>query len=211
MKKNMIVAALLISATSLFAQTNLITDGGFEKMTPGTKNYILNNSGTQKMTGFAGRWFVTFSLGGCPEGCCEGTSQITNADKKEGSNALTLTINKQTNRNDIKIFQTMKAVPAGVYEVSFWVKCDKDATPIAIDVLRSDQASTNNGAEPYTGNFTVTTEWKQIKLKVDITGWTDEERDNMRISIRPNNNKKLPEGPYPKSFWIDDVIFSAVK
>jgi len=210
MKKNMLVAALIISATTILAQTNLITDGGFEKMTPGTKNYVLNNSGAGKMTGFAGRWFLTFALGGCPEGCCEGTSQITNADKKEGNNALTLTINKQTNRNDIKLFQTMKAVPAGIYEVSLWIKCDQDGTPVAIDVLRSDQVSTNNGAEPYTGNFTASTTWKQIKLKVDITGWTDEERDNMRISIRPNNNKKLPEGPYPKTCWIDEVSFVAV-
>jgi hypothetical protein len=211
MKYNMLVAALILSATSLFAQKNLITDGGFESMAPGTKNYILTNSGTQKMSGFAGRWYITFSLGGCPEGCCEGTSQIINTEKKAGNNALTLTIVRQTNRNDIKLFQTIKAVPAGIYEVSFWAKADVDGCPIALDVFRADQVSTNNGAEPFTGNYTVTTEWKQFKLKVDISGWTDEERDNMRISIRPNNNKKLPEGPYPKSFWIDEVTFTQVQ
>jgi hypothetical protein len=207
----MFFAALLFTATALTAQSNLLTDGGFEKMKSGTSNYVLNNSGTSRMTGFAGRWFLTFALGGCPEGCCEGTSQITNAMKKEGANSLTLTINKQTNRNDIKLFQTIKAVPAGMYEVSFWAKCDQDGTPMAVDVLRSDQPSTNNGSEPYTGNFTASTEWKQFKLRVDVTGWTEEERDNMRVSVRFNNNKKLPEGPYPKTFWIDDISLSKMQ
>lgn len=211
MKKNMLIAAILLTATATFAQGNLLTDGGFEKMKSGTSNYVLNNSGTQKLTGFAGRWFLTFALGGCDNGCCEGTSQITNADNKEGANSLTLKIIRQTNRNDVKLFQTIKAVPPGTYEVSFWAKCDQDGTPMALDVLRSDQPSTNNGSEPYTANFTASTEWKQFKLRVDLSGWTDEERDNMRISIRPNNNKKLPEGPYPKSFWIDDVSFVKIQ
>lgn len=211
MKRNLIFATVLFSAMALTAQTNLITDGGFEAMKTGTGNFVLNNSGTNRMSGFAGRWFVTFSLGGCPEGCCEGTAEVTTADKKTGNNAMMIKVTKQTNRNDIKMFQTMKAVAGGIYEVSFWAKCDQDATPMAIDVMRADQASTNNGAEPYTGNLTLSTEWKQYKLKVDISGWSDEERDNMRISIRPNNNRKLPEGPYPKTFWIDDVSFVKVQ
>lgn len=211
MKRNMIFAAIVFTATALSAQTSLLTDGGFEKMKPGTTNYVLNNSGTNRMTGFAGRWFLTFAQGGCDNGCCEGTSQITTSEKKEGANALTVTITRHTNRNDIKLFQTIKAVASGVYEASFWAKCDQDGTPMALDVLRSDQASTNNGAEPYTGNFTVSTEWKQFKLRVDLSGWTDEERDNMRISIRPNTTKKLPEGPYPKTFWVDDISFSKIQ
>lgn len=209
MKTKFLLAALLISATSLFAQTNLVTDGGFEAMSPTVKNYILNNSGTNKMTVF-GKWFVSFSKGGCENGCCEGTSEITTAAKKTGNQALTLTILRQTNRNDIKVFQVLKGITAGIYEVSFWAKSDVDACPIALDVLKATQASTNNGAEPFTGNFTSSTDWKQYKLKVDLSSWAAEDLDLMRISIRPNNTKKLPEGPFPKTFWIDDVAVIAV-
>ena len=209
MKTKMILAALILSATSLFAQTNLLTDGGFEAMNPTAKNYILVNSGTSKMQ-TPGKWFVCFSKGGCENGCCEGTSEITTTVKKTGNNALTLTIIRQTNRNDIKIFQVLNAVPAGIYEMSFWAKSDVEGCPIALDVLKATQASTNNGADPFTGNFTTTTEWKQFKLKVDLSGWANEDLETMRISIRPNNTKKLPEGPFPKTFWIDDVAVVAV-
>lgn len=211
MKRILLSIAIFFSTMMLMAQSNLLTDGGFEKMKTGSGNFVVLNSGANKMSGFAGRWFVTFSPGGCPEGCCEGTAEITSSDKKEGNNAMMIKITKHTNRNDIKLFQTIKSVSGGIYEVSFWAKCDQDGTPMALDVLRSDQASTNNGAEPYTCNFTVSSEWKQYKLKVDISGWTNEERDNMRVSIRPNNNKKLPEGPYPKTFWVDDVVVVAAQ
>jgi hypothetical protein len=210
MKTKIILAALILSATSLFAQTNLVTDGGFEAMSPTVKNYILNNSGTQKMQVF-GKWFVSFSKGGCENGCCEGTSEITTAAKKSGNQALTLTIIRQTNRNDIKVFQVLKGITTGIYEVSFWAKSDIEGYPIALDVLKATQASTNNGAEPFTGNYTTSTEWKQFKLKVDLSSWAPEDLDLMRISIRPNNTKKLPEGPFPKTFWIDDVAVVAVQ
>lgn len=210
MKTKIILAALILSASSLFAQTNLVTDGGFEAMSPTVKNYILNNSGTQKMTVF-GKWFLTFAKGGCENGCCEGTSEITAAAKKSGNQALTLTIIRQTNRNDIKLFQVIKGMTAGVYEVSFWAKSDVDGCPIALDVLKATQASTNNGVDPFTGNFTTSTDWKQYKLKVDLSSWAPEDLDLMRISVRPNNTKKLPEGPYPKTFWIDDVAVVAVQ
>jgi hypothetical protein len=210
MKTKIILAALVLSATSLFAQTNLVTDGGFEAMSPTAKNYILNNSGTQKLTVF-GKWFLTFAKGGCENGCCEGTSEITSAAKKSGNNALALTIIRQTNRNDIKLFQVLKGLNAGIYEVSFWGKSDVEGCPVALDVLKATQSSTNNGAEPFTGNYTTSTDWKQYKLKVDLSSWATEDLDLMRISIRPNNSKKLPEGPYPKMFWIDDVAVVAVQ
>lgn len=210
MKTKIILAALVLSATSLFAQTNLVTDGGFEAMSPTAKNYILNNSGTQKLTVF-GKWFLTFAKGGCENGCCEGTSEITSAAKKSGNNALALTIIRQTNRNDIKLFQVLKGITAGIYEVSFWGKSDLEGCPVALDVLKATQSSTNNGAEPFTGNYTTSTDWKQYKLKVDLSSWATEDLDLMRISIRPNNSKKLPEGPYPKMFWIDDVAVVAVQ
>jgi hypothetical protein len=207
MKTKIIIAALIISATSISAQTNLLTDGGFE--TPG-KNYILNNSGTNKMAN-NGKWFMSFSIGGCENGCCEGTSEFTTIDKKNGNSSLKINVVRQTNRNDIKLFQTMRGVTAGIYEVSFWGKSDKDGYPIALDVLKGTQASTNNGAEPFTANFTTSTEWKQFKFNVDVSDWTTEELELMRVSIRPNNTKKLPEGPYPKTFWIDEVSFVTVK
>ena len=207
MKTKIIIAALILSTTSIYAQTNLLTDGGLE--TP-AKNYILNNSGTSKMAS-NGKWFLSFSLGGCENGCCEGTSEYTTADKKLGNSSLKINVVRQTNRNDIKLFQTMRGVTAGIYEVSFWAKSDKDGYPIALDVLKGTQASTNNGAEPFTGNFTTSTEWKQFKFNVDVSDWTTEDLELMRVSIRPNNTKKLPEGPYPKVFWIDEVSFVPVK
>ena len=209
MKTNMIIVALLFATSSLFSQTNLLTDGSFELMPVGTKNFVVNNGG--KVTGKSGKWQVAFAKGGCEGGCCEGTAEITASAKKVGNNSLTLTILRQTNRNDVKVLQSINAVPAGIYEASFWVKSDVADCPIAVDVLMATQPNSNNGKDPFTGNFTTSTEWKQIKLKVDISAWTDEERNEMRVSIRPNNTKKLPEGPYPKTFWIDDVVFSAVK
>jgi hypothetical protein len=207
MKTKILFILLPFFAISINAQTNLIVDSGFENP---TKNFILNNSGANKFSS-NGKWFVAFSLGPCKNGCCEGTSEFTNIDKKNGNSSLKINVVRQTNRNDIKLFQTIKGITAGIYEVSFWAKSDKEGYPIAMDVLKGTQAATNNGAEPFTGNFTTSSEWKQFKFNVNLSDWTSEDLDLMRISIRPNNTKKLPEGPYPKSFWIDDVSFVAVK
>ena len=208
MKKLIISALFLTVAMSFFAQTNLISDGGFELLKAGTKSYITISSG--KVTGLSGKWQLTFAKGGCPEGCCEGTSEIVSTDKKSGENSIKISIDKQTNRNDIKLLQSIKSVPAGVYEITFWAKSDVADCPLALDVFMSTQASTNNGKDPFTGNFVSATDWKQYKLKVDISTWTDEERNEMRISIRPNTTKGLPVGPFPKTFWIDDVTFTLI-
>lgn len=207
MKTNFLISLLAFVSITSNAQTNLLKDGGFE--TP-AKNYIITNSGPNKLSN-NGKWFVAFSLGGCGNGCCEGTSEFNTLDKKSGNTSLKIDIVRQTNRNDIRLFQTITGVSGGIYEVSFWAKSDKDGNPIAIDVLRGNQLGSNNGVEPFTGNFTTSTQWKQFKFNVDISGWLPEELELMRISIRPNNTKKLPEGPYPKTFWIDDVSFIAVK
>lgn len=213
MKKFFSTAVLLLglSFMSLSAQNELVTDGGFEAMKPGVQNYILNNSGTSKISGFSGKWFITFAKGGCPEGCCEGSSEITTTGAHSGLYALKFLINRQTNRNDIKVFQTIKSVPAGVYVVSFWAKCDVAGTPLSLDIMKATQASTNNGASPFTYGFTLTSEWKQYSYKVDISSWTDEERNELRVSLRPNCINKLPEGPFPKTFWIDDVSVISAK
>jgi hypothetical protein len=207
MKTKIIIAAFIMAVTSISAQTNLLLDGGFE--TP-AKNYVINNSGANKFSN-NGKWFISFSLGGCENGCCEGTSEFTTVEKKSGNSSLKIDVVRQKNRNDIRLFQTIKGVSAGIYEVSFWTKSDKEGYPIAIDILKGTQPGTNNGVEPFTGNFTTSTQWKQFKFNVDLSGWLPEELELMRVSIRPNNNKKLPEGPYPKTFWVDEVSFVAVK
>ncbi|MEI8087021.1 MAG: hypothetical protein WCG93_12475 [Paludibacter sp.] len=208
MKKNIILAALILSASALFSQTNLVIDGGFEAFTVGAKNYIVNSGG--KVTGKSGKWQLAVSKGGCPDTCAKATSEIVSSVKKSGNNSMQIIIQKQTNRNDIKLLQTMVNVPGGVYEVSFWAKSD-GANPIALDVLKATQPNSNNGAVPYTAGFTTSTDWQQFKFVVDLNGWTAEELAEMRVSIRPNNFKALPAGPYPKTFWIDDVVFELKK
>ena len=42
-------------------------------------------------------------------------------------------------------------------------------------------------------------------MYVDLSTWTDAERTNMRISIRPNTSANLPTGPFPKNIWFDDI------
>jgi len=207
MKKNMIIAALIFVASGLIAQTNLLTDGGFEALTAGTKNYVVNNAG--KVTGKTGKWQLTFSKGSCPDTCSRGTSQIVSTEKKAGNNSIQIVIEKQTNRNDVKLFQTMVGVQGGQYEVSFWAKSD-GVNPITVDILKATQPNSNNGAVPFSAGFTTSKEWQQYKYVVDITEWTAEDLAEIRVSIRPNNFKALPVGPFPKTFWIDDVVFTPV-
>lgn len=207
MKIKNVLKLVVLFSISTSAQTNLLVDGGLEAP---TKNFIITNSGPNKFSN-NGKWFIAFSLGGCDNGCCEGTSEFTSVDKKSGNSSIKINILRQTNRNDIRLFQTITGVTVGIYEVSFWAKSDKDGYPIALDILKGNQLGSNNGVEPFTGNFTATTQWKQFKYNVDLSGWLPEELELMRVSIRPNTNKKLPEGPYPKTFWIDDVSFVSVK
>jgi hypothetical protein len=186
----------------------LVTDGGFEALTVGTKNYIVNSGG--KVTGKSGKWQVAISKGSCPDTCAKGSSEIVSSVKKSGNNSLQLIIEKQTNRNDVKLLQSMLNVPAGIYEVSFWAKSD-GANLITMDVLKATQPNSNNGTVPYSSGFTTSTDWQQFKFVVDISDWTTEELAEMRVSIRPNNFKALPLGPYPKTYWIDDVVFALKK
>jgi hypothetical protein len=208
MKKNMIIAAILLSATTLFAQDNLLQDGGFETIKTGTKNYVVNNAG--KVTGKSGKWQMTFAKGGCPDTCALGTSEIVSTVKKSGNNSIQIVITKQTNRNDVKLFQSITGVTEGIYEVSFWAKSD-GANPITVDILKATQPNSNNGVAPYTAGFTTSTDWQQFKFTVDISSWSIEELAEIRVSIRPNNFNKLPMGPYPKTFWVDDVVFALKK
>ncbi len=204
MKKTLFAVLVCLSLAQLKAQTNLLTDGGFEALAAGYKGFITNSSGKSK--GMSGKWQMVFAKGGCPNGCGRGTASVVSTVKKSGNNAVEIKIDTQYNRNDIRLFQSITGVPAGIYEVSCYIKADI-ASPVALDVLKSSLASVTNGAAPYSNAFTATTDWQLITFTVDITDWSDEDRNEMRVSIRLNNNKALPQGPYSKTFWVDDVVF----
>ncbi len=56
-------------------------------------------------------------------------------------------INKQTNRNDIKLYQVLsQSVAAGSYEVSFYMKSD-GASLVTLNVFKSGAAATANGGK----------------------------------------------------------------
>ena len=203
MKKLLLAITVFVVASFVRAQDNLLVDGGFENYKAGPCNFTTPSGG--KVKGLSGKWQMSFAKGACPDGCAKGSAAIVTTEKKAGNNAIEIKIDSQVNRNDIKLLQTINGITApGVYEVSFWVKASV-ISPVAIDVLKATQPNSNNGAVPFTGSFTANTEWQQFKFTVDISEWTDEERNEMRVSIRVNNNKSLPVGPYPKTFWIDDV------
>jgi hypothetical protein len=205
MKKITLGVSVLFSVFQLNAQTNLLVDGSFESLVAGYNKFITPSGG--KVKGMSGKWQMAFAKGACPDGCAKGTAAIVSTEKKSGNNSIEIKIDSQVNRNDIKLLQSINgATPVGIYEVSFYVKASV-VSPVAIDVLKSTQPNSNNGIVPFTGNFTATTDWQQFKFTVDISDWTDDDRTEMRISIRVNNNKALPAGPYPKTYWIDDVSF----
>lgn len=200
--KSMMLALVFTAFAYHSNAQNLLSDGSFENLSDGYKGFVTITSG--KVKGQSGKWQMVMAKGGCPTGCAKGTAAVVSTTSKSGKNSVEVKIDSQYNRNDIRLFQSITSVPPGVYEVSFYAKTTI-ASPIAIDVLKSTQQSTNNGAPPFTGSFVATTEWQQFKFTVDISEWTDEERNELRVSIRFNNSKALPEGPYPKTFWVDDV------
>jgi hypothetical protein len=203
MKQILLGLVVILGTSQLKAQTNLLVDGGFETFKPGPCTFTTPSGG--KISGLSGKWQMAFAKGGCPDGCAKGSATIVTSDKKAGNNAIEIKVDSQVNRNDIKLLQTIAGTqPAGEYEVSFWVKASV-VSPVAIDLLKGTQQNSNNGAVPFTGSFTATTEWQQFKFTTSIADWTDADRTDMRVSIRVNNNKALPVGPYPKTFWIDEV------
>jgi hypothetical protein len=208
MKKQIVTLSLLAFASSAFAQ-NFLTDGDFEKLPAGNKSYITNTNG--RVNGKPNQWQLAIAPGNCPDGCGGANSEIVSDTKQNGNNSLKIEITKQTNRNDIRLFQSMLNVPAGKYEISFFAKSLEPNALIAGDVLKGTQPSPNNGQDPFTGNFKVGTDWTLCKFTVDLSSWTAEELKEPRLSIRPNSNKALPVGPYPKTFWIDNVVFQSVK
>ncbi len=217
--------ALLLYLPAL-AQTNVITDPGFESITAGTSSYTTNLAGTVSGAAVFGRWQLTFVTGTCSTtmpcsgtatGCSSGSSVITTADRNSGNQSIYIRINKQTNRNDIKLYQVLsQSVAAGSYEVSFYMKSD-GVSLVTVNVFKSTAAATANGGETsgtITGtasSFSSTTGWRKYRAVVDLSGWTEAERTGLRVSFRPNTGTgttgtSLPQGPCPKQFWFDDFV-----
>ncbi len=204
--KKLILTFLLIRTSILFAQTNLITNAGFETFAAGTSSYLTNTVGSA--TNFPNQWQLSL-ITNCSGSCAAGQSTIVTNTKNTGNNALYLIINKQANRNDIRLLQSFDSPQQGIYALSFYLKSDKAGYPVTVDVLKPTQAITTNGNVPYSFQISTTTTWTQYKMYVDLTTWTSNELKSMRISIRPNTVLTVarPSGPFPKEFWIDDVSF----
>lgn len=223
----------LLMSFALRAQVNLISDPGYETLAAGTSSYTTTSAGTVSGTTVQGKWQLTFVTGTCTtttvtsmscvavSGCSSGSSVITTADKNSGSKSLYVRITKQTNRNDIKLYQVLsQSVAAGSYEVSFYMKSD-GVSQVTLNVFKSGAGATANGGESqpvssttYTGtasSFTSTTGWRRYRAVVDLSQWNDADRASIRISIRPNTGvgttgTSLPQGPCPKQFWFDDFL-----
>lgn len=209
-KKYLPLALLLIVANVLSAQTNLITNPSFETFATGTANFVVNNSGTA--TGRPNLWQLVIATGSCSGSCALGSATIVDNTASSGSKSLFLQIDKQTNRNDIRLLQSfgnVTPVPAGNYVVYFYMKSDQ-VFPVTVNIFKSTESITSNGAGNVSSPlqvFTTSSQWKKYKMYVDLSTWTNAERTNMRISIRPNSGatSALPAGPFPKNIWFDDI------
>lgn len=204
MKKLFLSIALAAVSIVAFSQDNLVTDGGFETLKAGSDTYLIRTHASSK--GKTGKWQLSIVSGTCQDSCATGNSLIDNTVKNSGSNSLRVDITKQTNRNDVRLVQTLKGIVPAEYEITFFAKASADS-PISLEVLNATLGSPTNGVAPYVAEFLVSSTWKQYKFTVNISEWTDEELKEIRIALRPNSRKStaLPLGAYPKSFWIDDV------
>lgn len=205
-----VFAFLIVSAQA----QNILSNSGFESYTAGTSSYMTTGNGNA--TGMPGVWQLAFSGNNfptCSVNSC-GITLIDNTTANAGANSLKLNITKHTNRNDIRLFQSISSIPSGSnFVVKLYVKSDIAGYPFTVNVFKSTEAINSNGtctvASPCS-SFTTTTGWKQYKMYVDLSSWTTTERNNMRISIRPNTTTATPTGPYPKVFWFDDITFQLV-
>ncbi len=212
--KPVIFVCLIFSVLFTNAQ-NLLTNGGFETYTAGTSSYMTTGGGN--IAGLSGQWQLSFSGNNYPtcSGASCGTTLIDNSTKNSGNNSLQINITKHTNRNDIRLFQTIGTPPTGnTFVVTFYMKSDLANYPVVVNVFKSTEASNSNGActvDSYCQAFTTTTAFKEYKMYVDLSTWSVSERTNMRISVRPNTgtSSAAPSGTYPKIFWFDDFSFNA--
>ncbi len=193
---------------------NLLQNSGFESYAAGYSGYMTTGNGNA--TSLPGVWQLAFVGNNYPTctGASCGTTQIDNSTAYSGNNSLQINITKHTNRNDIRLFQSIANPPsANNYVVTFYMKSDVSGYPLTVNVFKSTEAINSNGsgapASPYQA-FTTSTRWLQYKMYVDLSSWTTAERTNMRISIRPNTTTAVPSGTYPKVFWFDDISFKPV-
>ena len=204
-RKALILVCSLFSILILRGQ-NVLTNGGFESSTVGNTSFLTNTSGN--ISNASTGWQLSINPSTCSGGCATGSSEIVNTTQYEGSKSLYLRITKHTNRNDIRLFQVIPSLTATKYILTFSVKSDMAGYSMCADVLKNSQASSTNGAAPFSGQFSTLTTWKKFSLIVDLATWTSTELTNARISIRPNTgNNALPTGPYPKDFWFDNFSF----
>ncbi|QEK51847.1 T9SS type A sorting domain-containing protein [Pedobacter aquae] len=207
-----LVAFTLANFGTAKAQSNLLSNAGFEITPTGTPAF-LNTSNAGTPSGRPNEWQLIISSSNCSGSpCALGSATIVSNTVNSGARSLFLQIDKQTNRNDIRLLQSfgnITPVPAGNYVVSFYMKSDQ-VYPVTVNIFKSTESITSNGdgsgtvATPLQV-FTPTSTWRRYKMYVDISTWTVTERTNMRISIRPNTSTALPTGPYPKNIWFDDI------
>ena len=196
-----------------YCQTNYINNGGFESSSAGTSIAVAGN-GTTNNSG-AGNWqgsFVAISS--------TGAAVVVDTQKNGGSKSIYLNITKHTNRNDIKLIQVIPnstIPPAAICVLTFYMKGANTGDSVVANVFKSTANSNANGVSgdvSQPANLFITTNyWKMYKMYVDLSTWTTAERTNMRISIRPNSglsSSPTPSGPFPKSYWFDDISFMKI-
>ncbi|HAN38814.1 MAG TPA: hypothetical protein DCQ29_07915 [Chitinophagaceae bacterium] len=194
---------------------NLLQNSNFESFSVNSSSYMVTNSGNA--TGLPGQWQLSFSgnnFPACTNASC-GVTFIDNSTFNSSNRSLKIEIHKHTNRNDIRLFQSIQNVPSqpSQFVVKFAARSDISGAPLTVNVFKSTEIITSNGACNVASpcqSYNLTTGWRVYKMYVDLSSWTAAERNNMRISIRPNTNTATPSGPFPKSFWIDDVTFEVV-
>ena len=194
--------------------TNYIVNGGFESCPLGTSPNVTTGGGALNNT-LAGQWQTIFT-----SPSSSGTSVIINSTKFAGNNSLELTINSQTNRNDIRLIQVIPNTtipPAAPMVLTFYMMGGRTGDSVVANVFQSTASGGTNGVSgSYTqpANLFITTQyWQMCKMYVDLTGWTTAQRTNMRISIRPNTGlgtSPNPSGPYPKYYWLDSISFTRI-
>lgn len=213
MKQRIFTTFLLLLLLGHSQAQNLLQNSGFENYAAGISSYMTTGNGNA--TGLSGQWQLAFVGNNYPtcSGASCGTTQIDNSTQNSGNNSLQINITKHTNRNDIRLFQSIATGPnANNCVVTLYMKAD-GTYPVTVNVFKSTEAINSNGACDANSpcqSFTVSTRWLQYKMYVDLSTWTAAERTNMRISIRPNTTTAVPSGTYPKVFWFDDITFRPV-
>ncbi len=202
--KHIFTVFSLFFALVMNAQVNLIANGDFENFAAGDSSYL--TTGTGDVTGKPGVWQLSV-YGNTASSLAQAYSKIVDTTSFSGSKSLAITIRKQSTQWAIRLFQSMPAVEADKYVVTFYLKSNQADMPVSVDVLKSTFGYPSVATAPFAVQFKATKNWKQFKMYIDVTGWTAAERNNMRISIRPNSvvGSTLPAGPFPKICWIDNV------